>query len=410
MRELRSYKISPRDLQMFLVILPLYRPTYLAQFAWLDDFFFYGKIIAFLWIVMLWAQELIVHKVKIDVALRRSMPLFLGLMFTFFLSAIIHDNVFEVGSVFLPVLTCVLAYWLCLKWKWYSPMNLLRPLKLLMSFYVIINFITIVMFPDGMYSMAVSGISTASNNKLWFLGYKNSQIRFILPTVCFSMICDIVKYSKIRRSTYFLLFLSVLSIVLTRSATALLSIIMFVFFFIMYKKRINVKPVWFIWLNVIFFVGVIILRFHKIFSFFIVDIMGKDITLSARTRIWDVALLQVISNPALGSSSFVCELAAWYKVTHPHNFILYILIKGGIVGLFFTVFILRRICKEIGKYRSCRITQILNICFCSFFVITLTESITEATYFYLLLAMCMSVGELCKYDRKYIQSMNGSMR
>ncbi|MBQ9284769.1 MAG: O-antigen ligase family protein [Bacteroidaceae bacterium] len=68
--------------------------------------------------------------------------------------------------------------------------------------------------------------------------------------------------------------------------------------------------------------------------YFIVDVLGKDITFTNRTMMWDLALRQFFQSPLVG---FGCVDNDWYinNMTSfargPHNFILGQLINGGVL-------------------------------------------------------------------------------
>lgn len=69
---------------------------------------------------------------------------------------------------------------------------------------------------------------------------------------------------------------------------------------------------------------------------FLIDVLGKDMTFTNRTNMWDAALRVIVESPIWGYGNvdekwFISQMSS--QAIGSHNFILGILINGGIIGL-----------------------------------------------------------------------------
>ena len=383
---------------VFLLLLPLYRPPYLATepFSFLDSFYVYGKIIAFAVVLVNYIfTRLFRHKVKGKKRMLETI-VYLSFFACLLVSGLLNNNMSEVGSAYLPVITIILLFL-----SFIDDISLfLIPLSTLLYIYVVINLITVLLFPEGLYSSNVNEMSTRIEY-CWFLGYRNPQIRLILPAISTSMICDVIKYGNVRLKSIILLFAGLITVILVKSSTGLVGFAVFLsLYFLRLKWNIKVKPKWFLIFNLVFFLLVVIFRMQNAISFLLVNILKKETTFSARTIIWDQALLLILTNPVLGTGATQFPIGSFFVATHPHNFILYLLVKSGLVG-FILFSISAYFCSyHLERTQDNRIAQILIMEFGAFFTMTVSESMTEAIFFWLLIIMGIYVDTICNIRGK----------
>ena len=79
---------------------------------------------------------------------------------------------------------------------------------------------------------------------------------------------------------------------------------------------------------------------------------------------------------------------------------LFLLVKSGFVGfLLFTVSAI--ICaKQLEKYQERKVIQVLIMEFCAFFTMTVTESITEAIFFWIIIIMGICAENLNDFEER----------
>ncbi len=93
-----------------------------------------------------------------------------------------------------------------------------------------------------------------------------------------------------------------------------------------------------------------------IIRFIVEDIMHKDIGLTGRSGIWDLAKRIIIEKPLYGYGTGLTTLpdgGKWYefmRIFGPHNQFLYILLAGGIVTLITYIILLVYIAEILNKY------------------------------------------------------------
>lgn len=397
------YILRLSDILCFFLLLPLYRPPYLATegFTFLDGFFVYGKILSFIVVVLMYARKAIRKKINYKNTETIGIVIYLCFYLCVFVGGIINGDMSNVGSAFLPVITAVLMFLYYLE---DDITKMLYPLSLILTAYVVINFATVLVFPEGLYSQKVNEMSTRIEYS-WFLGYRNPQIRVLLPAVAISFICDVIKFGKIKVKSIALFACSVMTVFMVHSSTAMIGFAVCIAIYVLRLKwNIKVRPIWFVYLNIGFFIFIVILRLQNIFSFFIVNILGKTTTFSARTIIWDQALLQVYAHPLFGTGANEFAIGSYFVATHPHNLFLYLMLKGGLLGFGFFLMAMIICSKRLNECQDSLIIQILIMEFCAFFTMTLAESMTEAIFFWLVIPMGICSKKLLKYDVRRVKN------
>jgi O-antigen ligase len=134
-----------------------------------------------------------------------------------------------------------------------------------------------------------------------------------------------------------------------------------------------------------YFVGIVLLRLQYHFSWLIVDILGKDLTFSYRTYIWDYALLRIIKNPLIGNgfrAPFGYELVSATIIFDAHNLFLQILYSGGVLAFISLIITLVLAGKPLMKYKDNPVAQLISF---SIFV-SLTVAMTWDFLIYAYLA------------------------
>ena len=260
-------------------------------------------------------------------------------------------------------------------------------LNFVLGFYIIFNFFTIIFFPNGMYMNSAFYIDN------YLLGFDNEHITFILPAL---ILIEINKYinnnNKISFFYILVLFSCVLSILLRWSATGVVGVFLyFVILFLYNYKLFNNIFSWkkMLFIIILFFLLINILRFQNIFSFIVVDILNKDLTFTGRTLIWDIALSLFLKNPLIGSGA---DCLKAYGYSHAHNFYLNLLCSVGIFPLLIFIMIIIISLKRLNNY-SYLSKYFISVIF-SFLFIMLFESYTTYYLFFIVIGLNYVLGDL----------------
>lgn len=267
----------------------------------------------------------------------------------------------------------------------------LRSLSILLYGYVIINYVTILLYPDGMISSDFYDLN-------WFLGYKNAMIRTMLPALVLNIICSIHDYGKIQIKDIILFFIILQSVILADSSTSLVMVLIFAFITVL--MSFNNRPSYINIFNIFVGVGIVsviiaVFGFQNYFSE-IYKYLNRDSTLSGRIYIWEFVTLRIIDSPLFGFGFHTIEewrdVIGFYEIfregtSHPHNFLLFVLLQGGIVFLTMLLVIFKYISTIFEKKSKNNAILILTTMYIVFFVEGITESLTGTILFYPLLGL-----------------------
>lgn len=255
-----------------------------------------------------------------------------------------------------------------------------------LNVYVIIDFITVIVFPKGMYANSLY-------KENWFLGYKNPQMRLIITIVFLSILSSYILYDCISYSTGLVIISASIISILTKSSNGLIGLtilILLSFFFSMFKAKI--------------YCSIIAMCLSATFSFLFINIpfgftrvtnlvnaMGKTRALSGRLLIWSKSLLLIRNRMFLGygmlNSTDYTRLLGKSWALHPHNFCLYLLMTGGII--LFAVFFIGVIVYEhsLKIVEDSRIVNLFEFVLLAFLFIGLTESLSDCPLLFVIIVL-----------------------
>ena len=250
-------------------------------------------------------------------------------------------------------------------------------LKNFLSILVLINFLSILIFSNGMYMRSTGYIEN------WILGYKNTHILFIIPCILANYIYTFI-CSKRNVFSHFMLFIGVLSTIIVNNTTGLIGLLLIVLF-VLFKKIFDNTSVMNVYnyfiVHIILFISFVILRIQNLFSYIIVDLLHKDITLTGRIYIWDKALEYIKYKPLYGYGNISFKFNEYIYSTH--NAIIGILHKVGIIGLMSYIVVVFQSIKKIWENRNTYIAKLISVVLFSYLVMMLTEAYNFNYYMYI---------------------------
>lgn len=266
-----------------------------------------------------------------------------------------------------------------------DPDALLDGASFTLGLFVLINFATIILFPQGMYEF-----NNYTQN--YFLGYRNNSIMLFFPAIIFSIVRSLRKYNKLTLSSFVITAVSFATVILAFSATSVIGMTVFTLFLLL--ALINKMPnflniITYLAINIAYFFGVIILRLQEAFAFIIVDMLGRDLTFTGRTKIWDSALAAFAKSPVFGVGEIENQASRdLIGATHAHNYYLDLLYKSGLPGflIFFAILI---IC-GVALYRNRKngkIPFIVSGAICAFMIMLQSEAYYNIYYFFSILTL-----------------------
>lgn len=260
------------------------------------------------------------------------------------------------------------------------------------SFCVLSNTISVFLFPDGLYYNEVQRVPWC-----WILGGDNAAYTYYIIASTVAMLYS--HYIK-RRTTFIclLVWVSAFAFVFNRQiATGIVCQILWLLLFLgfrfkWFRKLLNARYA--LYLAVGSFIFVVIGR--KFILAPIVTALGRDITLTGRTIIWDTVLKVVSQSPILGygvHDGGQFDRMFSLQVLGTHNYLLNLLFWGGAIAVILFVLMLYFSCKNGIKQRESWGVKCLTVGL----IVCTTRFLTENGYvefYYMLLTLMAYCKEL----------------
>lgn len=227
-------------------------------------------------------------------------------------------------------------------------------LKNILFFLIVINLFMIVLFPNGLYAATYKFTQVTLTDHLtynlnWLFGYKNNQFGIILPFLGIYCIYRICICNKFKNTSFIVFLVCILEEFLAKATMSLILITIFSFsvFLISQKnnkissilsKFYNIKTI--IVITIIIVISVIGLSSSSFIKNSLSQLsmaLGKKATFNGRSSIWLVAINFIKKSPIIGygniNSEIFIEQSRILGGTNAHNFILHVLISGGLLCL-----------------------------------------------------------------------------
>lgn len=256
------------------------------------------------------------------------------------------------------------------------------------------NLLTIILFPDGMYSTYRKSAVWYSNQN-WILGNRND---FIPLFVYFALIAFLYRCHGGKRWRELGVYVACLaSVIIVNSSTSIVGFIsLLVLFLIIKSEKIRINTYLLVFVNITLFLAIVVFRLQNVFSFLIEDILGKNLTFTGRTILWDKLIPILKNNWLLGLG--IREVGGLQEVVgikfagHAHNLILNLLYRGGVIylGLYLAAMFL--IYRQLHKYQSYMESQAVAVAMFVFHIIALMEPYEKTFFVYAIYFMAYYVG------------------
>lgn len=304
-----------------------------------------------------------------------------------FTSAVLKDFIYQI------TLINVFSYYIR-KEFWIK----LTILDFILSSYVIINFICMIIYPNGMFITELS-------NENWFLGFKNIMVRTFIPAIIISCVVSWHKKRHLSLRNYIIYLICFISVVLGKTTTGIV-VHLILGAFLLYLGFFNkIKYFGVFYIFIATFALTILIVFFSLqenFSYFIEKYLNKDATFTGRIYIWEAAVAEYLKSPIIGYGYHISnewrELLDYMDIfkkvkmpSHPHNFVLYILLQGGLVYFLFFSYLFFLITKFVSSLKNYVIVNFLTLMYLAFFIDGITESLTGALMFFPMLGVYMII-------------------
>ncbi len=370
---------SKRNLLFFVLLLfPFIKPPYFNQFYIIKNLYNVLEIIVLFIIILMFFKKKEYSKIYI------YFVIFLAISFAITLFK--GESIIYCAQLYIPTFAISTLVEFNIRTH---PRKILTALLLILVPYAIINFLTILIFPNGLYFNL-----TRNNIKYlcWFLGYKNPQIRILLPMIVLLFIYSSLSNKKTSKVTIITFIITWLTILKLESATALVGMALFTIAMIIKNIKIFkaiIKKINFVFLllmSIVIIILIVEFNVQNYFAFFIENVLHRDLDFTDRVFIWKSTFDYILKSPIIGYGIRNDEIVYnFINATHPHNYLLYNLYNVGIVGTFVLLKIWNLCYKSLKKNINRKEATYLYICLISFIIMGFTESLTDCNLLFPLL-------------------------
>lgn len=212
----------------------------------------------------------------------------------------------------------------------------------------LLNSVTFFAFYNDDYHFRGMYVDGRGDPNYYLLGQDNGTIFYTLPAVLLCSIYDLEKKNKISHATIaatIVLFISYLRISsgngIAAYALALGGILLVnAKHAKMIYEKININKV--IVFSLVFFMFIVFLRTENMVTVSITQMLGKNLTFTGRTDIWDIVIGHISNRPLLGYGFLDYETRnLMIPFGKAHNTYLQILFNGGMVCFFVFLIIIK---------------------------------------------------------------------
>lgn len=254
------------------------------------------------------------------------------------------------------------------------PVSLLKGLMRLCELLCYANLLLIVLFPNGLYRS-----STYWQN--WLLGYKNQFVPYFIVACLVAYIFRCQGGSRLREWGIYTV--CMISSLLVESSTSIVGF--FLLLLLIWIHRVfhtHYSAYFMTCVNAILVIAIPVLRLQEMFSFVIEVILGRDLSFTGRTDLWDKVLQIIQKNPILGygiqETEEIMSVLGYRWAYHAHNLILDILLDGGFPLLIMYLMLIVLICRHLHRFEKTEVAQGAIIMLFAFQIMGLMEVYSSA--------------------------------
>lgn len=386
-----SVRIEKNRALIFSSLLVFIRPEYFNTISWLSSFYNIAIAIVSAILILYYAASIVNKKAS-------TFSMFMiGIEIWIILVSLYRGVSITSPSVRNEIMTIIGLLILIDLFYDNHAYDLINICYWILYLYIIINLITIIAFPNGMYSTA-GGQESSTYTANWFLGYKNYPIRFFIPAMLFAEFRAYLKGCYNAHSVCLYLICG-LSCLLLDSSTATIGYIVYVVGVLVIRhskflrKFINYKL---ISLAIIAAVILIVVRQEQLGIInLIANSLERDMTFTGRTVIWSSTMDAILKHPIIGYGFLSTErfkMITGSIASHPHNYFLYCLVRGGIIQLAQIISMFIVIGREIFKSQDEKLKRTIIIYLGAMMIMGITETlVNSAILFYPSILLCYKI-------------------
>ncbi len=221
------------------------------------------------------------------------------------------------------------------------------------------------------------------NAMVWLLSSVNGTASFLFPALCSALL---LMFATSKKNFFaWILIAEIFSTVLILwSATSLVGIffiVTYVLFIYNTPRERWINPKLYINMVILLGIGITFFKIQYLFSFIIVDILHKDLTMTGRTNVWNIGFEGFFSSPLLGCG---------FSSKTIDNGYVQLLFIGGIIGTIAYFIFLQSSLKQFCKKKSLHLEKFFAFVIAIILLMFITESWPQFMGLYILLALAVN--------------------
>lgn len=359
-----------------LILLAFFKPGILENYGLYNTLYNYYTVLISMCIIIFYFSRKSITKIQ--------MILIVQIGIYFFATLMGSKDIYTLFAYYVPFLAISMYSEMMIKIDFKTFMNVLA---MVLGTEIFINFITVVQNPSGLYGEGDYG------SFKYFLGYDNASAQTVVLGVIFIIINIYMNTKKLGKLGIFTIAIGIMTYLIAWTVTPfmamIISSILIIYVTIGNKdKKTLVRYDIFFWLSIIAFIIIVVFRMQNYFSYFIEDVLKKDLTFTGRTTIWDKSIEYFKESPIIGNG--VYNFNARLKnsnigIYHAHCTYLNILMESGIIGFILYIGILLYVNIQLNKVKYTIIYKMVSIGFLAVFILTLMDVFRVNYTFYILI-------------------------
>lgn len=324
-----------------------------------------GRIIA---VVLIILYYFIKHN-KIGKLIIFEIIYFLCLFFTYF----INKSSFSSIIIFsISIVTISLLFKFCI----ISGNSKMLLDALFLNYFILLtyNFINILI-----YSGWNVGIHNTVNESFSILNSDNGTASYIFPAIYVALILAQYNKKKYYFPSMILIFIAFLTEVKLWSATALIGIVIVFISYIFIINNFNkfkFNTYYLIYISIIINILITFFKVQYLFSSLITQVLNRSITLTGRTKFWEIGLEGFKHSPIFGNG---------IETYYIDNMFIQILYRGGLITLFVFLYLILLVIKKRNKNNHIR--DIGNILLSAIMIMSISESWNSFMGFFVIIIL-----------------------
>ncbi len=365
-------KIDIKMIILFFLIIFLLKPVGIETInPTINTIMNVFKLISIGYIMLIYIANIMTRKIKVNIYIKLMAIIELISIIT----CIINNMSFYNAFVFWHSILCFMLLFELYK-SYYK--NFMKTLELVLIIYIISNFI---------YSVINFNNITIQTN--YILGKKNMLILYIFPYLYILLMNNVINSkNKINIKNIIMITICFISIYFSTSSTSIVACWILVIYYLfskfwIFRKIVSlIKARTILIFMIIFFFLIVVFQVQNNFQYLIIDVLGKDLTFTGRTIIWNRTIEMIKENIwGYGWDSLITNvpsmlvyISEFTEIGHAHNLILNIAFKSGIIAAIIYLIYMYLIAKKIDKMDESEEKSITKIGFAIYWILFTFES------------------------------------